>query len=160
MTTPQWRDDDSLLADLRQALAEAGPVTETMREAGRAAYSWRSIDDELELASLVFDSAVDAGPLVRDGAGDHPRSLVFEGPEMSLHLEVSPQALMGQLVPVSPGEVVVRWHDGRQTRLEADDVGMFSLSPAPDGTFRVEARAQGRTIVTEWISPEPTHRSP
>lgn len=70
------------------------------------------------------------------------------------------QALMGQLVPVGPGEVVVWSHDGPQTRLEVDDVGMFSLSPAPDGTFRVEARAQGRTIMTEWVSPEPPRRSP
>lgn len=153
MTTPAWRDDDSLLADLKQALAEAGPITETMRAAGRAAYSWRSVDAELELAALVFDSEVDAGALVRDGTDDVPRSLVFESPEVSLHLELSASALMGQLVPPSGGEVVLRWHDGNEQCLDTDDVGVFSLRPPPARTFRVEASAEGRTIVTEWITP-------
>lgn len=153
MPTPQWRDDESLLAELRDALAEAGPVTEQMRAAGRAAYSWRSIDAELELASLVFDSQVHAGRLVRDDDGQKPRALVFEGTGMSVQLELSPDGMIGQLVPASTGDVVVRWHDGGAEQLEADEVGIFSLSPPPTRPFRVEARAEGRGIVTGWISP-------
>ncbi len=60
-----WSDDDQLLEVLRDALTTAREVPPGLVAAGKAAYSWRTID--AELAALTYDSAwegeeVDAHP--------------------------------------------------------------------------------------------------
>jgi hypothetical protein len=153
VSTPDWHDDEALLADLRQALDAAGPITPAMREGGIAAYAWRSIDVELELAALVFDSAAGTGRLARAQADEGPRSLLFEGAELSVQIELSPAGLMGQLLPPAEGEVILQHSRGHEDRLAADDVGIFSARVAPDQPFRVRATSGGHSVVTDWVTP-------
>jgi hypothetical protein len=152
MTTTPWGDDEALLAELREAVAEAGEVTDDMRSAALAAYSWRTIDAELELASLVFDSDVDEGALVRSGSSDRPRTLLFERAGIGIYLELTRDALIGQLTPPSGGDVVVQGMD-EETRLSADGAGMFSLRPGPLRLFRVLTSLDGHRMATDWIMP-------
>ena len=50
----RWDDDDELLAFLDEALRTEGDVPPDFVAAGKAAFTWRSID--AELAALVYDS--------------------------------------------------------------------------------------------------------
>ena len=54
MTSPWWADEDELLGELRLAL---GPVPASFIDAGKMAFTWRSID--AELAALTYDSSRD-----------------------------------------------------------------------------------------------------
>src|SRR5512132_2576246 len=54
MTSPWWVDDDELLGELHRALE---PVPASFVEAGKMAFTWRSID--AELAALTYDSSRD-----------------------------------------------------------------------------------------------------
>jgi hypothetical protein len=153
MTTSPGRDDDSLLTELGEALAAAGDVTDEMRLAAVAAYTWRSIDDELALAALVFDSDRDQARLVRDGASEAVRHLFFEADGVAVQLELSRDGLLGQLAPPEAGDVVVQTRDGHEQHGAADDLGLFSLSPAPTQPFRLHARVAGTRLVTDWVNP-------
>ena len=64
-------DDDALMALLGDAVAESDAVSDRRRAAARAAFTWRSVDEEL--AELLHDSALDAGAAVRSSASG-PRS--------------------------------------------------------------------------------------
>jgi len=55
-------DDETLLRDLGDAVADSRAVSETARAAARAAFTWRTIDEEL--LELDHDSE-SAGLLVR-----------------------------------------------------------------------------------------------
>lgn len=57
MEARQW-DDETLIDQLRQALQFVGPVDLAVA-AGTAVFTWRTIDEELARASLVFDSMVE-----------------------------------------------------------------------------------------------------
>ena len=65
VSSPRWSDDE-LLQELRVALLEE-PVDESVIRAARAAFTWRTVDDELELLYLDAGSGLTAGALVRDG---------------------------------------------------------------------------------------------
>lgn len=153
MTTPPRRDDDSLLAELGEALEAAGEVTDEMRRVAVAAYTWRSIDDELALATLVFDSDLDQARLVRDAESQPVRHMFFERGDFAVELEISHDGLLGQLAPPESGEVVVQLRDGQQVLVTADDLGLFSLSPAPTQPFRLRATVAGTRLVTDWVNP-------
>lgn len=152
MTTPRERDDDSLLAELGEALATAGDITDEMRHAAVGAFAWRSIDDDLMLAALAFDSDLDEVRLTRDGASAAPRHLSFEGEGVAVTLELAPDRLLGQLAPPEDGAVVVQMRDGTENHLVADDLGLFSLSPAPTQPFRLRATLAGTRLVTDWVN--------
>ena len=83
MTSQCWDEDDPLLKQLRAAVRQAGTPTPPMIAAGEAAFSWRTVD--AELAALTHDSFADESGLVRSSAA--PRSLVFEGRELSVELD-------------------------------------------------------------------------
>ena len=153
MTTPPRRDDYSLLTELGEALAAAGEVTDEMRRAAAAAYTWRSIDDELALASLVFDSDLDEARLVRDTGSEPVRHVVFERGDIAVDLEISHDGLLGQLAPPESVDVVVQLRDGTQVLAQADELGLFSLSPAPTQPFRLRATVAGTRLVTDWVNP-------
>ena len=50
MCSPEWTDDE-LLQELRAALQEE-PVADSVIRAAQAAFTWRTVDAELELLSL------------------------------------------------------------------------------------------------------------
>jgi hypothetical protein len=153
MTEPRWSDDDALLADLKAALAQAGPPDEALLESGRSAFAWRTVD--AELAALTYDSLLDELTVVRGqsgGTADGPRSLVFEAGDVSVELDVLPGRIVGQIVPGAAGEVVVQTPTEDLVRATADDAGLFSVTvTTPDGLVRLRCTTAAGTVVTDWV---------
>jgi hypothetical protein len=154
MTQPRWSGDDELLGDLRDALAHGGPVSAADLEAGRRAYEWRTVDEEL--AALTYDSLLDDGAVVR-GASASPRSLVFEAGDVSVEVDVLPHRLVGQLVPGAAGDVVVQSGTEVVGRVQADDAGCFSvpIDPSSAALVRLRCTTGARTVVTDWVTIRP-----
>jgi hypothetical protein len=147
MTAHGWDDDDRLLADLRAALRRAGATTGRMTAAGEAAFSWRTVD--AELAALTYDSLLDDTVLVR-GAVAPPRSLVFEGTRLSVEIELTPDGLVGQLVPPCAGEVALVAPHGECARTSTDDLGCFTLQRPERGPVRLQCVTPSGALLTEW----------
>lgn len=146
--------DDELIQRLRMLAAQADPVPELVTEAARAAFLMRRID--AELAELVLDSAVDAGPvLVRGAEDDSVRMLSFETPTLSIEVQVTEvdglRSLLGQ-VSGAAGTLDVETVSGRST-VPIDALGRFSVSGVPTGTVRLHLVAEdGTPVTTSWVS--------
>ena len=157
MTTPWWTDDQDLLAALDCALAEERAVPERFVEAGKAAYTWHTVD--AELAALTYDSAaqpVDRLARTRDESAPL-RALTFTASRLRIQIDVTGDALHGQIIPEQPAEIEVRTEADRR-HLEADEVGWFAIRPIPTGPFQLHCRtASGATVLTTSIalSPQP-----
>ncbi|GAA4753273.1 hypothetical protein GCM10023328_40660 [Modestobacter marinus] len=156
MNHASWHDDDDeLLAELRAALTGPGPAPQATVDAARGAFAWRDVDRELELLVLTHDSSQD-GVLVRDAAPAGPRTLVFEGTDLSVEVELEvegegPGEIVGQLIPPQPGSVVLTAGGGVVVEVDADPRGCFRL-PLPDrGPFRLTCRTPGAGVTTEWL---------
>lgn len=147
-------DDEASLATLT-AMGRLDPPPEGFFEAGRAIWSWRTID--AELAELAYDSDDDtAGELVGvRGAGDL-RQLAFEGEGLSLRVEVTPgppMRLMGQLTPPSGALVSVRTFEGTTT-VEADEYGRFQVVDVQPGPVSLQCAPVGspdQVVATAWV---------
>jgi hypothetical protein len=146
------QSQDPLLTALRRVVASADPVPPSVVEAARAAYVWRTID--AELAELTADSAMAAAGVRSSSA---PRLLTFEGTGVEVEVEVaqtgSTRRLSGQLVPVGPAQITVRWSGGT-SETTADDLGRFAVERIPAGTVSLAILRIGaeHPIVTSWIS--------
>lgn len=152
MSGHDW-DDERLL---REVAAAAAPpeVPEAILRSAEAVYTWRTID--AELAALAFDSAL--APAFEPGLrGDQAalRTLTFESRGLVLELELSSGALIGQVIAPERASVELTTLDapGTSTDVEVDDVGFFSVRPAPTGPFKLTLHLMGRHIVTPRISP-------
>jgi len=143
---------DPTFATLRSVIERADPVPPAVVEAARAAYTWRTLD--AELAELTADSAM-AGAGVRSSSA--PRLLTFEGPGVEVEVEIaesgSTRRLSGQLVPIGPAQVTVRWSGGSR-EVAADDLGRFAVEAVPAGSVSLLVLRAGaaQPIVTSWIS--------
>lgn len=155
MASRYLNDDEQLLAVLKEALAAVQAVPREIIEAGKAAFTWREID--AELAALTYDSAAAADPLDA-GTRAEPaslRALTFTCADMTIELEVTSEALVGQITPAQGGEsVVVRVGTVEAASATADDVGFFALRPVPTQPFRLLIRTvTGAAVLTGWVSP-------
>lgn len=153
MTQTGWDDDDVLLADLAAALTEVAPMYEAVAVRGRAAYTWRTIDDELALAGISFDSMLESASQVRDGEAGGPRVLVFDAEGISVELEVTPDRIAGQILPPSAGQIVVEMQDVPEgtITIEADELGFFVLPEITSGIMRLRCETPAAKLVTEWV---------
>ncbi len=153
MISQWWSDDDELLATLGDALRYASDVPHRFIDAGKAAYAWHDID--AELAALTYDSAADTreyAPATREQLAPL-RALTFVSSQLSIHIEVTNEALHGQVVPEQSGEIELRPADGPPTTIGVDEVGWFVIRPIPTGSFRLRCRAaDGTTVRTNWIT--------
>ena len=146
--------DDQLIARLAGLAEQVDPPPEMVFEAARAAFGMRRID--AELAELVLDSAVDAGPvLVRGTETDAVRMLSFETDTVSIEVQVSEvnglRSLLG-LVSGALGPVDVETAHGRHS-VVLDDLGRFSVADVPPGTVRLHLVAEnGTPVTTSWVS--------
>lgn len=147
-----WHDDAALLADLGEALHEPEQVPDAFLTAARAALTWRTVDDELTLAELRFDSACDPAPagLTRSGTG--VRLLAFRGGEVGVEIEVGPEGIVGQLTPGHAGRVHTEAPTGVVEATTADQAGFFTLGPPPAGPVRLAAQTPAHRFVTSWVS--------
>lgn len=143
----RWTDDDELLDDLRRAVAEADAVTERRRQAARAAYSWRTVDEEL--LALTFDSASSPLAGVRDGG--QTRVLGFEGAGLSVEIEVGEDQLMGQLVSGVTAQVRVETPDGERGSVRSDASGFFALPSRLRGPVRLVVELADGEHRTPWV---------
>lgn len=152
MASQQWADDDQLLAALDSALRTARAVPREFVEAGKAAYTWHSID--AELAALTFDSTVQAAELsaVR-GPEASPRYLTLASTELTIELEISSDAMVGQIVPPERGQVEACPASGPAVTVDIDEVGCFVIRPLPTSPFRLHCHTgQGIDVLTTWIT--------
>jgi hypothetical protein len=143
---------DPMFATLRNVIDHADPVPQAVVDAARAAYTWRTID--AELAELTADSAMATAGVRSTSA---PRLLTFEGAGVEVEVEVahtgSTRHLSGQLVPMGPAQITVRWSSGsRETT--ADELGRFAIDHVPAGSVSLAILRTGahQPIVTSWIS--------
>lgn len=149
VTQHRWDDDQHILDDLSDALREAA-LAGTIAEYGRGAYAWRTVDQDLLLASLSFDSSLERVQERRSDPDD-ARVLVFTASPLSLELEVMPGRVVGQIVPPGPGEIRVETADGVAFHVEADDVGFFELPGLPRGPVRLRCDTPTGRLVTDWV---------
>jgi hypothetical protein len=150
MTQDRWGNDQQILNDLSDAIRDAAPLAETLMEYGKGAYAWRSVDQDLLLASLSFDSSLERVQERRSDHGD-TRVLTFTASPLSVELEVTPNRVVGQIIPPGPGEILVQTADGVTFHVEADDVGFFDFPSVPRGQVRLRCDTQAGRLVTDWV---------
>ncbi len=149
-------DDNELEQEFRRLAARLDPVPPEFVQAASDAFSWRDID--AELAQLVSDSLLDAGPgtLVRGTPGR--RLVSFQTPELTIDVEVtstgSGREVTGQITPPQRATVEIR-HPAGVVTTGADEMGCFrwaSLQPGPMSLRLSPARGPQPAIVTDWLS--------
>ncbi|HEX2821532.1 MAG TPA: hypothetical protein VHO07_15375 [Streptosporangiaceae bacterium] len=147
-------DDEQLLAALREAMRAREAVPAGFVETGRSAYAWHNID--AELAQLTYDSSRerdrDVVASTRSEAASI-RALTFTSPHLSLELEVTGDALLGQIIPLRSGTLEIQTRAGATTTTPVDEIGCFAIDPIPDVPFRLRCRtADGADVLTGWIT--------
>jgi hypothetical protein len=144
-------DDEQLLAALNDAGRARRAVPDGFVQAARAAYAWHNID--AELAQLTYDSWHDsAARLTVRAESASVRALTFTSPSVTIELEVTGHAVLGQLAPAREGTVEARTSAGAVVTIVVDEIGCFSVEPKPTSPFRLRCRtADGADVVTGWI---------
>lgn len=149
MTNEQ--EDQRLLARLAAALDAADPMPESVVEAAKATFTWRTID--AELAALVFDSAAEELAGVR--SAEATRQMTFRTPGVEIELVVvseTSRRLVGQLVPPQAADVTLHHEDDTRT-VESDSLGRFTFHDVPKGSVRLTCKLAGEdgaVVQTEW----------
>ncbi|MBI4942971.1 hypothetical protein [Kineosporia sp. A_224] len=164
MYDDQWTDDE-LLSELGEALRAEREVPGALVDAGKAIFTWRSIDAELTAltqAHLTYDSFADDAALQGEessllvGVRSEQaalRSLTFAADDLSIELEVTDDGVLGQLVPPQSATVEVLSPDSSRVDVPVDEVGWFTLRPVPTTRFRLTCHlGSGASVVTDWIS--------
>lgn len=147
MDARRW-DDPAVLADLRAAMDFAGPTDRTV-EAGVAAFTWRTIDEELDRAGLVFDSLLTS--TTRAAVADPAQVLVFEGDTITVEIEVDQDHITGQVVPATAGTVEVQTPDGVAARTGIEEFGSFRIELRTRGPIRLRVHGSAGSVVTDWF---------
>ena len=151
LSSPHWTDDE-LLRELRAALQEP-PVDEKYLRAAQAAFTWRTVDAELEILSLEAELEVSEAAQVRGTARGTPRMFAFHGERLSVEIEIDEDGIVGQLTPPGPARVTLVTADGPQAAADADEVGCFTLPPPRPGPMRLDCQRGSERFLTEWTSP-------
>jgi hypothetical protein len=151
-------DDDELLAALGEAIRAREEVPEWFVETGKNAYAWHNID--AELAQLTYDSDSDRDQgrdrdlvaAVRSEAASI-RALTFTSTQLSIELEVTEDALLGQVVPPRAGTLEVQTMAGTIATIPMGVLGLVSVEPIPASPFRLRCRTGNDTdVLTGWIT--------
>ena len=143
-------NNDQLLVELREAMRTADEVPAGFIAAGKAAFAWRTVD--AELAALADELRADealAGTRAEHAA---VRALSFHASDVTIELEVTADALLGQVVPPRPGHIEVQSPDGTRHAATVDETGWFAIRPLPTAMFRLHLRTATDNVITEWIT--------
>lgn len=145
------RDDDKLLAALREALSASDAVPAWFVDTGKNAYAWHNID--ADLAQLTYDSFSDQRMATATRSETASiRALTFTSANLSMELEVSEDSLLGQIIPPRAGMLEIHTKTGVITT-SVDEIGCFAVDPKPDTSFRLRCRiADGTDVLTGWIN--------
>ena len=139
-------DDEGLMEELARAVAQTEAVPDHRRNAARAAFTWRTIDEEL--LALTHDSLELADAAVR-GALD-VRTLGFESDGLSLEIEVDGDRVFGQVLDTDVDEIVVESVGEGAQNVPVDPSGVFSVL-VPAGPVRFAVLVEGVLRRTPWI---------
>lgn len=150
LSSPRWTDDE-LLRELRAALREP-PVDEKLIRAAQAAFTWRTVDADLEILSLETELTVSDAVLVRGPGQGASRVFTFHGERLTVEIEIDDDGIVGQLTPPGAARVTVVTPDGPQATADADEVGCFSLPAPPSGPMRLDCQRGSERFLTEWTS--------
>ena len=145
-------DDERLLAALSEAMKAREAVPSWFVETGKNAFAWHNID--AELAQLTYDSQENRRELavVRSETAS-VRALTFTSAHLTMELEVTENAVLGQIIPPRAGTLEVHTRAGEITATEMDEIGCFAVDPIPDSPFRLRCRtADGADVLTGWIT--------
>jgi hypothetical protein len=149
MSGEWWNDDATLLARLREAHDAARQVPPEFIAAAKAV--WVPPDVDAELAELVYDSQREPMPVRADTAA--LRALSFVSAAQAIELEITDDAIRGQLVPPCRGEIRIEQRGGDTVEVTTDDLGYFRIPLVPAGHFRLRCRTgTGVDVVTNWIA--------
>ena len=140
-------DDEVLLRDLGDAVADSRAVTDRARAAARSAFAWRTIDEEL--LDLAHDSE-SAGVLVRSVGT--ARVLGFRGRDVTLEVELDRGQLTGQVIPGQACRVSVVTPAGDRWEVLSDESGVFMRPLEVSGPVRFVVDVGGRTQGTAWVT--------
>jgi hypothetical protein len=143
--------DSELLGELVEAVRERVAVPDDHRTAARFAYAWRTADEELAVAELMFDSACDPEPAGLTRSAGSARALTFRSGPVLVEVEVTDDGIVGQLSPASAGRVLARTAAGVYDRTQVGPVGFFSLGPPPPGPVRICAYTAEFSVATAWV---------
>ena len=145
-----WSDDDQLLTDLRDATSSEAAPPPAMRDAAIAVFDLQSLDEELELLALTYDSVAHGEVLTRDTAKTL-RTMAFESVDAGMRIEVSDRHITGQ---VWPGGVVVLTLEsaaGVSAEVTTDGYGFFTFNRPRPGFIRIRSDLPDRTLSTGWF---------
>jgi hypothetical protein len=153
MSSQWWCDDDELMAALGEALHAARDVPQHFVAAAKDLYVWHDLD--AELAELTYDSAVEeARGLILTRAEPAPlRSFSFASTQLTIELEVTPERLVGQVIPPQAGQVELHFASGRAQTAAIDEVGQFIIRPIPTRSFRLHCcTSDCGAVLTDWVA--------
>jgi len=145
-------DEEQLFDALREALRARQAVPARFVEVAKSAYAWHNID--AELAQLTYDSSLEQDRLagVRSETAS-VRALTFTSAHLSIELEVTDDALIGQIIPAQEGTIEVQAHDYTTPAVPIDQIGCFAIDPIPASPFRLHCHTdEGTDVVTGWIT--------
>jgi hypothetical protein len=153
MTPEDWTEAE-LLAELDAALRAEQEVPDALVDAGKGVWAWHNVD--AELAALTYDSALEA--MVEQLVATRSeaatlRSLTYASQSLTIELEVTRDALLGQVQPAQAAQVEVVARNGAVTRVDVDEVGWFTVRPSPRSPFRISCTTRDDSIrvLTPWI---------
>jgi hypothetical protein len=151
-------DDRQLLALLRGVLegspepVEPVPTPQAVRDAAVAAWTWRTVDEEL--AALAYDSAGEETVAGVRGEQARHRQLTFESGDTTLEVELAGRELLGQFLPGARVRVRLSTPQGSGEEFDSDERGRFRVARVPPGAFRLSYDAHGGGWrSTGWILP-------
>ena len=150
MEPDRWDDDEALLADLTDAVREVAPLSARVAEQARGALVWRTVDIDLQLATLSFDSALEGAGRTRAG-DDGSRVLVFQSAPLAVEVELQADRIVGQLTPATGGEVTLESPDGTRIQVTADEFGFFVVPRVPPGAVRLLCETPDAKLTTGWF---------
>ncbi len=155
MKTPGWANDDDILQAMivdalkpdESALAPA-PVDDHMVRAAKAAFTWRTVDQELERLTMAAQTQVDA--VLRTWR--NARLVEFRGESLSIELEIDEQSIIGQVYPAGSGLITFIPATGSDVDATIDELGCFTINRVVDGPFRLRCVTTDGSVVTEWMT--------
>ena len=150
MMTERFDDDEVLADELLEALREARPLVDEVAERAKSAFTWRTINEDLLTAELMFDSFHQAEPSLTRGP-EGGRVMVFSADLRSVEIEVLSDRVVGQFMPQSDGEVQVESDRGVVATVAVDELGFFVIEPVPTGVVRLRCTTPATRLVTDWV---------
>src|SRR5262249_41048316 len=117
MISAGW-DDDALLAALREALRAREAVPPEFVEAAKSAVAGHNSDAALAKRPSHSSREGAYEPSLRAEAASI-RALTFTSAHLTIELEVTQDALLGQIIPAQAGVITVQPRDGAETEYPA-----------------------------------------